>query len=359
MPPTPPTPLPPAGVPGGTTFNERLRTIISRADSTATTSTKFNLDFPGGTPHQLVAAVEKAGGKPVNVILPSEYADAQLPPIKVNGVDVPQLFQALLEASYKYSYGGDRREVVFSQGFTTTDNHATEDSIWRFSTFTSRSRFDLDFPGGRPRELVAAIEKATGRPLNAIVPDDLVDTKLPPLKMKDVDIVQLFDAVQATSLKQEVYSPGNAGRPPGGYGGFNASYQIANTAYGFRTKGTSNDDSIWYFFVERPPVMPSLAAAKVCRYYALAPYMEDGITVDDLTTAIQTGWKLLGETNPPTVSFHKDTKLLIAVGEPDKLETIDGVLKALKPPTPAPPSAKPGLPVLPAGKPVNAPKADQ
>jgi len=52
------------------------------------------------------------------------------------------------------------------------------------------------------------------------------------------------------------------------------------------------------------------------------------MSVDDITTAIETGWKMLGETSPPTISFHKDTKLLIAVGEPSKLETIDAVLKA-------------------------------
>jgi hypothetical protein len=51
--------------------------------------------------------------------------------------------------------------------------------------------------------------------------------------------------------------------------------------------------------------------------------------VDDITTAVETGWKMLGETSPPTISFHKDTKLLIAVGEPSKLELIDAVLKAL------------------------------
>ena len=345
QPPTPTVPpLPPRPVsvsppqvpqpPGGQGFNERLRAIVNRAtDEPAAPPTKFSLDFAGGTPRQLVAAIEKAGGKSVNVILPDEFANAQLPAIKVNAVDLPQLFQTLLEASYKYAYGGDRREVVFSQGFTTTDNRPTEDSIWLFKVFKSRARFDLDFPGGQPRQLVAAIEKAMGRPLNAIVPDDLADTALPPLKMKDVDLVQLFDALQATSQKQEAYTTGTGSR--GGYGSSFASYQFFNSGYGFRTKGTPSDDSIWYFFVEKPPVLPA-SAAKVCNFYALAPYIEGGVSVDDITTAIQTGWKLLGEANPPTISFHKDTKLLIAVGEPGKLETVDAVLKALKPAAPAP-----------------------
>jgi len=58
------------------------------------------------------------------------------------------------------------------------------------------------------------------------------------------------------------------------------------------------------------------------------------MTVDDITTAIQTGWKMLGDKETPAISFHKDTKLLIAVGEPSKLEMINSVLGALTlPPT--------------------------
>ena len=32
--------------------------------------TRFSLDFPGGTPQQLIAAIEKAMAKPVNAIIP-------------------------------------------------------------------------------------------------------------------------------------------------------------------------------------------------------------------------------------------------------------------------------------------------
>ena len=72
------------------------------------------------------------------------------------------------------------------------------------------------------------------------------------------------------------------------------------------------------------------SSAKVCRFYSLASYLERHLTVDDITTAIETGWKMLGENPLPKISFHKDTKLLIAVGEPAKLETIDAVLRALE-----------------------------
>ena len=42
-------------------------------------------------------------------------------------------------------------------------------------------KFDLDFPGGTPRQLVEAINKASGKPLNAIIPDESANIKLPPL----------------------------------------------------------------------------------------------------------------------------------------------------------------------------------
>jgi hypothetical protein len=209
------------------------------------------------------------------------------------------------------------------------------------------ARFNLDFPGGMPKELVAAIEKAMGRPLNAIVPDEFANTMLPAVKMSSVNVSQLFSALSLASRKTETIlnpSPGF----PSGYGG----YQTYQTAYGFKTEGTPADDSIWCFFIEKPVATPAPPAYKVCRFYSLNPYLDRGATVDDITTAIETGWKMLGEKSPPTISFHKDTKLLIAVGEPSKLETIDAVLKALEGPKPSPfipgmtpmarPAAKPG-----------------
>lgn len=203
------------------------------------------------------------------------------------------------------------------------------------------TRFDLNFSGGTPKGLVAAIEKAMGKPLNVIIPEEDSNVQLPPLKMNNVDVAQLFQALQNASLKFERFSPPLAG--------------TYSTAYGFKTDGRPTDDSIWYFFVQKPapppgaPVFPP--PPKICRFYSLAPYLDRGYTVDDITTAIETGWKMLGDTARPKISFHKETKLLIAVGEPDKLEIINAALKALE--TPRPKSVidpATGLPVSPAEK---------
>src|SRR2546421_8468407 len=73
------------------------------------------------------------------------------------------------------------------------------------------TRFDLDFLGGTPRELVAAIQKAMGRSLNAIVPDEFADVKLPALKMEHVNVPQLFDALVAVGRKSEAVGTGVGG----------------------------------------------------------------------------------------------------------------------------------------------------
>jgi hypothetical protein len=190
-------------------------------------------------------------------------------------------------------------------------------------------KFDLDFPGGTPGQLVAAIEKASGKPLNAIIPSEFREMELPALKMKAVTVPQLFQALQMASARQEAMITGTR-MEAGGSRVNNITFQ--NTSYGFRAPVTGESENpVWYFFVSRPSDLPLIEPpAKVCRFYQLAPYLEK-YSIDDITTAIQTGWKMLGDA-APTMNFHKDTSLLIAVGEPEKLKLIDSALAELSGP---------------------------
>lgn len=186
------------------------------------------------------------------------------------------------------------------------------------------TKFNLDFPGGTPKELVAAIEKATKKPLNAIIPTENADLQMPPLKMNDVVVSQLFTALQVASRKTVAVSTGTFGN----------SYSMQNTSYGFNTADSPvSDASIWYFHAEKPSLPPVSAAEaapqKICRFFTLAGYLNRGYTVDDITTAVQTGWKMAGVTPVPDLNYHKETKLLIAFGEPAKLNTIENVLGSL------------------------------
>ncbi|MBL9168736.1 MAG: hypothetical protein JNN07_13415 [Verrucomicrobiales bacterium] len=178
--------------------------------------------------------------------------------------------------------------------------------------------FDLDFKGGTPGELVEAIQKQTKRPLNVIIPDDGVNDRIPALKMRNVTVRDLFLALgQATATATPV--PGS-----------NGSYSLHQTASWFKTLGNATDDSIWYYQSPKPVSVPKAPPPQACRFYQLAGYL-DRLTVDDIITAVETGWKLMNDgSDNPHLTFHRETKLLIAVGGQEKLRMIDDVLQQLK-----------------------------
>ena len=168
-------------------------------------------------------------------------------------------------------------------------------------------RFDLDFPGGTPGDLVKAIEKATQKPLNAIIPEhDCANLILPGISVKNVTVQQVFEAITSASKDTRRYVTDT-----GGYGR-GVPWSVMTLTYGFRTEGSPNENSIWYFYRDK---LPDSASPTVCKFYLLSPYLDAGFKVEDITTAIQTAWKMLGITSPPDLKYHKDTKLLIAVGE--------------------------------------------
>ena len=183
------------------------------------------------------------------------------------------------------------------------------------------TKFDLDFTGGTPTDLVGAIEKGRGKPLNAIIPTEFANLRIPPLKMRSVTVPELFEALGHASQASVAYYTSS-----GFGGGGSRNLQQMVTSYGFRTEGPAREDSVWYFYHNKVNLPED---AKTCRFWQLAPFLNN-YNIDDITTAIQTGYKMLGEP-APAVNFHKDTKLLIAVGESTKLSLIDDVLRQLQP----------------------------
>lgn len=211
-------------------------------------------------------------------------------------------------------------------------------------------RFDLDFAGGGPSEFIAAVSKARGKAVNAIIPTDLADTQLPPMRLKEVTLVQIIEALEEVSRKTVAYTTGSyfgiPGQPPP------RSYQQMTTSFGFRTKGARTDDAIWYFYCDRPaePADEATPPTETVRFYQLARYL-DAFKVDDITTAIRTGWMLGGheESTMPKLTFLRETKLLIVRGTPDYLQTIEDVLRELDKgltPKDAPRAVMPGGPVV-------------
>ncbi len=169
-------------------------------------------------------------------------------------------------------------------------------------------RFDIDFPGGTPSDLVAAIEKASGQQLNVIIPAEYAQLPLPSLRLKNINVPRLFKAFGEATQKN--YWAGNV---------------VRGSALNFVTKDERvSPSSIWNFRAEG--ITP---LATITRFFSLAPYLRQDITVDDITTAIRTGWELRGVKEAPTLKFHEETQLLIAVGQPEELAMINDVLEVL------------------------------
>lgn len=124
-----------------------------------------------------------------------------------------------------------------------------------------------------------------------------------------------FDAMRIASFKEA--------RIRAGFGG---GYQTYSTYSTFETKG-QGEDAVWCFRCVLPSENPP--PEKYCRFYQLADYL-DNYKIEDITTAIKTGWNLLGVQSPAEMKFHPETKLLIAVGPSDQLEVIENVIRQLR-----------------------------
>src|SRR5689334_21462467 len=60
-------------------------------------------------------------------------------------------------------------------------------------------RFDINFNGGPPKIFIETVERASKIPLNAIIPEEHNDFILPPVKLRNVTLPQLFDALIKSS----------------------------------------------------------------------------------------------------------------------------------------------------------------
>jgi hypothetical protein len=160
-------------------------------------------------------------------------------------------------------------------------------------------KFDLNFRGGSPRDLVNAIEEATAKPMNVLIQKEDETVQMPAMKFKSVTIPDLFAALMMASQKPD------------------------NTYYTFDTQG-HGDNAIYYFKCNKPRT-----PQEFCRFYQLGEDLKN-YSIEDITTAIQTGWKMLGVKTEPMLKFHRETKLLIAVGPPEQLRIIDDALRELR-----------------------------
>ena len=199
---------------------------------------------------------------------------------------------------------------------------------------TSRSRVDLDFKGGPPAALVDAISKSLGKQVNVIIGDDDAQVRLPAIHVQNATVADIFVAL-ANATTREITVP--TGRD---------SYQTRSVRSQFlpTNASTVTDETVWSFVSNEPETQQALqkstkGAKPALRHFQLGTYLVENLRVEDITTAIRTGWEMLGIKEQPELKFHKETGILIAAGDAELLDQIPMVLQQLLPQEPARPGS--------------------
>ncbi|HSH15304.1 MAG TPA: hypothetical protein VLD18_04665 [Verrucomicrobiae bacterium] len=212
------------------------------------------------------------------------------------------------------------------------------------------TRFDLNFKGGTPKQFIEAINAQAGLKVNVIIPSEEANAQLPAIEVFGVTVPRLFQALTVASMKTTnvvtgTYFAGGSARPQ-------VQYATRQVGQGFRTSDNPpSQDSIWYFYVEHPmnpPVIQDDARVSV-EVFQLAPLLKSH-SVDEITTAVKTTWKMMDEAVTPELKYHSDTGLLIAKGTEMQLQMVSQVLAQLQHSEKGPTGGSAGVPT--PGRPV-------
>jgi hypothetical protein len=167
----------------------------------------------------------------------------------------------------------------------------------------AEARINLEIDSIPIGELPAVLNKALGRQINLIVPPDAGHITLPPLKLHQITVPELFEALQVASSPAGVIEP----------------------LYTFQVAA----GNVWIFKVLQPAAPAPSPAGTASQVFALEPFLRN-LKVEDITTAIQTVASMsAGPEARPSLKYHEETKLLIAAGSPTVLKSIESVLAAL------------------------------
>jgi hypothetical protein len=202
--------------------------------------------------------------------------------------------------------------LVFLVSLGTMPIAAADAAVPPSSATLAEPTFDLDFPGGSIKDLLAAVEKASGQAPNVVIGGGGESLVIPPLKMRAVSLSALFGALQTSGIGAWIPNRSAwAVTDPRTFAPWSqkGSLQVFNV----KTLLKSND-------------------------------------INDLFAAIQLALQLgdKGSKAPADVKFHKETGLLLVYGNSVQVAAVHDVLRALESstlsdtkPSNAPPAAKP------------------
>ena len=247
---------------------------------------RIDIDFDGGTLSQLLHEL-KAAVSPLNVISGPDIYQVQVPPFKVQDVDLETLFNSLTfvtPLSFNKLEGqaedGDLFGVKSSSSpIWIVNSSQNRDTAFNDAGYSVASDVINQKPGGGARQS-AGISKRISRMRTS--------TGASPRS--------------GNERTQSLFRSLSAGASP-------------------PRDSDPHIVSSWIDAVHSPPKESHpVAVADMLKVYS----------VDDITTAILKSWESLDDKHACKITFHKDADLLILSGTPNMLALADSVLNAMR-----------------------------
>ncbi|MCF3648655.1 polysaccharide biosynthesis/export family protein [Synoicihabitans lomoniglobus] len=195
--------------------------------------------------------------------------------------------------------------ALFLALFCSFATAQSTDSPPPFPSSQAPIRFDINFPGGSAHALVEMLQEVSGEPVNAFIPATASPFVLPPLSYRNVTVEEVLAPLRWFQ-NVAILHDGVIKSQREGY------------EWGL-------DRGIWVMQVQTVTNVPDIFEVEPVNIRRLLAHY----SIDDLTTAVDSAWKLQGAPSESALLFHPETSLLILKGRRLDLETARKVLQNL------------------------------
>lgn len=159
---------------------------------------------------------------------------------------------------------------------------------------------DIDFPGGSIRSFLDSIMRTNGFCPNVVVSDEAADLKLPAIRLHTVTLYEAIQAIENLGVLDDCK---------------------------IEVKTDRNVMTIMAFHVGQKPQKKK----SDLRVFDVSRAITEHYGIDDIVTAVTTAWKMQAGDDDPVaeLKYHKETNLLIAVGDVQDLRLVENVIVEL------------------------------
>ncbi len=211
----------------------------------------------------------------------------------------------------------------------------------------SGPRLDFAFNGIPLAEAIKGVqsryhEKAADKGhLNVVIPEhlrELSETNTLTLEVKQVTVGELFNLIGLASERTIRYVNGfqyTGGAPlpqfsqaKGGYHFTHVPSTGANPTYLLQSDFPTSAPEVPGSGIGSGGGAAPKETRQLVKFFQLEPFLER-FKIEDVVTAVKTGWELAGIKPLPTLRFHDETKLLAVSGDQYSLQLVEEVLSQL------------------------------